>query len=299
MSILVTTPTGQVGSRVARRLLDAGADVRVLVRDPARLPDDVRARADVRTGDLGDAASLRAALEGASQLFLVIPPHYAAEDFAAWQRAVARGAADAVRGAGVRRVVLLSSGGAHRDDLGPISRLGEAEALLNAAAPGVAALRAGFFFENFLSAVPAIRAFGSVFLRPAADARLPMVATADIGDAAAARLLDPAWSGHHVQGVHGPAHLTLAEATAALAAGIGRPLAYVQATDEQTRDALVQHGATPAAAADLAAMYARLGEVGMDGEPRSAETTTPTRLEDWARTRLRPLVDAGEPVTAA
>jgi uncharacterized protein YbjT (DUF2867 family) len=291
MSILITTPTGQVGSRVVRRLLDAGAAVRVLVRDPARLPADVRERADVRTGDLTDAASFRAALEGASQLFLVIPPGYAAEDFGAWQRAIARTAADGVRDFGVRRVVLLSSGGAHRDDLGAISRLGEAEAMLREAAPDVTALRAGFFFENFFSAIPTIRQFGAVFMGTAPDTRVPMVATADIGDAAAERLLDPSWSGFSVRGVHGPEDLSPAEATTRIATALGRPIAYVQATHEQTRDALAAHGASPSTADDLARMYARLGEVGMDGEPRTPETTTPTRIEDWTRAALAPAVN--------
>ena len=45
-AILVTTPTGHIGSRVVERLLAGGADVRVIARDPERLAPDVRARVD-------------------------------------------------------------------------------------------------------------------------------------------------------------------------------------------------------------------------------------------------------------
>ncbi|MYR58510.1 NAD(P)H-binding protein, partial [Streptomyces sp. SID625] len=55
MTVVVTTPTGHVGSRVVRLLLQAGVRPRVLVRDPARLEPDVRERVDARRGDLTDA----------------------------------------------------------------------------------------------------------------------------------------------------------------------------------------------------------------------------------------------------
>lgn len=39
--IVVTTPTGQIGSRLLPRLLEEEQEVRVVVRDPARLPQRV------------------------------------------------------------------------------------------------------------------------------------------------------------------------------------------------------------------------------------------------------------------
>ncbi|MEU5189600.1 NAD(P)H-binding protein [Streptomyces klenkii] len=65
MSIVVTTPTGHVGSRVVRLLLQAGVRPRVLVRDPARLGEATRERVEVRRGDLTDAGFVRDAVAGA------------------------------------------------------------------------------------------------------------------------------------------------------------------------------------------------------------------------------------------
>ncbi|OWY63018.1 hypothetical protein B7486_55345, partial [cyanobacterium TDX16] len=66
MRVLVTGATGHLGSFVVRELLAEGHEVRALVRDPARLEraglGDVLDRIEPVRGDVGDAASVRAAL---------------------------------------------------------------------------------------------------------------------------------------------------------------------------------------------------------------------------------------------
>lgn len=295
MSIAVTTPTGQIGSRVARILAGAGAPLTLLARDPARLPDDLRARADVRRGSLEDAAFVREATRGAEALFLLVPPDYATRDWRAFQLGIARAAADAVRENGVRHVVLLSSGGAHRDDLLAISRVGETERMLEGAAPHVLSLRAGFFMENFLSAVPTIREMGAVFMGISPESRAAFVATRDIADVAARHLLDRSWSGHRVLPVQGPEDLSFREAAERLAEGTGRPVRYVQVDDEQVKAALLGAGASEHVADEYTRMFRRLDETGFDREPRTPEATTPTTLAEWARETLRPLVGEPEP----
>ena len=71
--ILVTGATGYIGGRLVPRLLDAGYDVRVLVRDPARLAGRPwRDRVEIVEGDVQDLASLRPAMEGVSTAFYFI-----------------------------------------------------------------------------------------------------------------------------------------------------------------------------------------------------------------------------------
>lgn len=65
MKIVVTTPTGQVGSRVVRLLLQAGVRPTLLLRDPARLDAPTRERVDVCRGDQGDADAVVRATRGA------------------------------------------------------------------------------------------------------------------------------------------------------------------------------------------------------------------------------------------
>ncbi len=61
--LLLTGATGQVGSALLRRLVDDGADVRCLVRDPRRL-GTMRVRVQIALGDLTDPPSFRNALRG-------------------------------------------------------------------------------------------------------------------------------------------------------------------------------------------------------------------------------------------
>jgi len=72
--IVITTPTGDIGRQVLDRVLDSGEAVRVIARDPSRLPARVRARAEVVQGSHGDAGAIAKALAGADRLFWLVPP---------------------------------------------------------------------------------------------------------------------------------------------------------------------------------------------------------------------------------
>ena len=76
MKALVTGVTGFVGSAVARAVVEAGTEVRGLVRTGAdrRALDGLAI--DTVPGDLNDAASLRSALHGCRQVYHVAA-HYA------------------------------------------------------------------------------------------------------------------------------------------------------------------------------------------------------------------------------
>src|SRR3954471_11385560 len=69
MTILVTGATGNVGRNVVEQLVKRGADVRALVRDPAKA--NFSAGVEVVQGDLLDVDSLRTAMSGVSTLFLL------------------------------------------------------------------------------------------------------------------------------------------------------------------------------------------------------------------------------------
>ena len=62
--ILITGATGFIGRRLARRLLDRQAPLRLMVRDPGRLDSLLRARTEVVVGELGDEESARRAMRG-------------------------------------------------------------------------------------------------------------------------------------------------------------------------------------------------------------------------------------------
>lgn len=226
MRIVVTTPTGHVGSRVLRLLVQAGVRPVALLRDPARLPPDLSGRVETAPADQTDRDAVLRATAGADRLYWVNPPAPFGSDPLARHAACARVVADAVRENGVGGVVFQSSGGAEkRHGAGDIDGLGATEEALDATGAPVLHLRCGYFMTNLLASAEEIAA-GTLSTPWPLGHPLPWVDPRDIGDVAAARLLGPAWGGRLVQGVHGPADLTFSGVAdvlaAALAPGAGR-----------------------------------------------------------------------------
>ncbi len=285
--IAVTGATGNISSRLTELLLGRGLAVRAIARGGERLAALAARGAEPRTGSLEDTAFLAAALAGAEAVFAMVPPHPTAPDLRAFQRSVGEAEAAAIATAGVRRVVALSSIGAQHDGgTGPIAGLHDLEQTLRAV-PGVevTALRAAYFMENFLHNLGLIRSAGINGSAVAPDVAVPTVATRDLADVAAALLAADAGGGA-IRYALGSRDLTFAEATRILGAAIGKAdLPYVQFSYEDTLQALLAAGLSPS----VAAAYVEMQRAINDGllrptEPRSAESTTPTTLEEWSQT---------------
>ena len=106
--IVITTPTGHIGSQVVTNLLAANQAVRVIVRDPARLAAEVRAKVEVVTGSSDDESILMRALEDAESLFLVVPPSFTTDDVREYYLRFTRPVCRAIGSKGVKRVVTVS-----------------------------------------------------------------------------------------------------------------------------------------------------------------------------------------------
>jgi uncharacterized protein YbjT (DUF2867 family) len=289
MTIAVTTPTGNVGSRVVRLLLQAGVRPRVLVRDPQRLDAAVRERVDVRRGDLTDAAFVREATAGASAVYWVDPtPHTSADPIETSLR-TAEPLIAAARAGDVQRVVLQSSIGAEkRHGAGHIDALGGIEQRLDSTGADVLHLRAGYFFTNLLLDLDGLR---EGVLTTAFDPDHPMawVDPRDIGDVAAARLLSDAWKGRVVQAVHGPEDLSFNRVAQLLTEVLGRTIRLQAVGDDDVREALRSAGLPAGAVEGIVGMSAGTRDI-VPEQPRDVLTTTPTPLTAWAYTHLQPLL---------
>ena len=77
--IVITTPTGQIGRQVLGNVLNSGKPIRVIVRDPSRLPSEARKRIDVVQGSHGDSDTVQKAFAGADTVFWLVPPDPKAE----------------------------------------------------------------------------------------------------------------------------------------------------------------------------------------------------------------------------
>jgi uncharacterized protein YbjT (DUF2867 family) len=289
MTIAVTTPTGHVGSRVTRLLIQAGVRPRLLVRDPARLDPATRERADVRTGDLTDATFVRDATAGMHSLLVVDPTPHTADAPVAGSARFGEIVAAAVAANGIGRTVFASSVGAEkRHGVGHIDGLARIEECLDATGADVLHLRCGYFFTNLLLDLDAL---AQGVLTTAADpaAAVPWVDPRDIGDIAAARLLSACWHGRVVQAVHGPEDLSQIRVAEILTAVLDEPVRLTVVDDDAVRGALRDGGLPPGAVEGIVGMTAGVRDL-VPEQPRGLVTTTPTTLAGWAYAHLRPLL---------
>src|SRR3984957_17483952 len=230
---------GNTGSIIANSLLSKGEKVRVLGRDAGRLQRFVRKGGEAFTADVSDAAALTKAFSGARAAYLMLPPLNSREEQERQSDAIAR----AVKDSGLRYAVHLSSYGAHvPKGTGPVTGLHSSEQKLNANSDlNVLHLRAAYFMENNLAAVDMIRRVGVFGHALLPHLKLPMIATRDVGDYGAQRLLDLDFSGKQTRELLGERDLSMTEATSAIALGIGKPdLSYEQFSYDQVRQALIQ-----------------------------------------------------------
>ena len=219
--------SGNTGSIIANFLLSKGEKVRVVGREVGRLQRFARKGAEAFTADLSDAAALTKAFSGARAAYLMLPPLNSREEQERQSDAISK----AVKESGLRYAVHLSSYGAHvSEGTGPVTGLHSSEQKLNAIGGlNVLHLRAAYFMENNLAAIDMIHGIGLFGHALLPDLKLPMIATRDVGDYAAQRLLDLDFSGKQTRELLGERDLSMTEATAVIARGIGKPdLRYEQ-----------------------------------------------------------------------
>jgi uncharacterized protein YbjT (DUF2867 family) len=291
--ITVMGATGRTGSRICQTLLQAGVSVCALGRNAERLAPLAAAGAQIAVGEPHDAAFLSEAFRGADAIYTLLAYAPDTEDYRNQQAAQGEAILAAIRSSGVRHVVFISSVGAEVPaGTGPIISMHDQEQRLATLPPevNVLTLRVGALFENLYAALPIVRAYDCYSDAVAPDVPVPMIATADVADAASRALLARDWHGRVVRELLGERDVSYAQATHALGAAIGKPdLPYVQMTPEELIGALREGGCS----ASVAACYAELAEAINSGlvrahEPRSLTNTTATSIEvfaqEWAET---------------
>jgi uncharacterized protein YbjT (DUF2867 family) len=115
--ILLTGATGYVGGRLLPLLVADGWRVRCLARQPDHLSPRVPAGVEVVQGDLLDAASLSAAMQGVEAAYYLVHSMGATGDFEEQDRIAAENFAAAAHGAGVQRIIYLGGLGENEPDL--------------------------------------------------------------------------------------------------------------------------------------------------------------------------------------
>lgn len=294
--IVITAPTGNIGRHLLPLLLESapglGEELRVIVRDPARLPDAVRERVEVVSGSHGDAAVVDRAFDGADAVFWLVPPDSSRTPDMGF-RGFARPAANALAVHGVGHVVSVSALGRGTPLAGRAGLVTASLAMddiLSGSGVAYRALANPSFFENLLEDADSIREQGFFSDVVDADRKAPLVAVADIAAVAAGLLLDRSWTGTGSVPVLGPQDLSPNDLARIMTEQLGRPVRYERQAFDDLRTALVGYGLDKEFVEGIVDMK-RAKDDGLDaGVARTPATATPTTFEHWVAQTLKPAV---------
>jgi uncharacterized protein YbjT (DUF2867 family) len=221
MTILVTGATGRVGRHLVQQLVQRGAQVRVLTRDPAKA--EVPAGVEVVQGDLLDIDALRRAFTSVRTLFLLNA--VAGDEFT--QGLIALNVA---RESGVDRLVYLSV--LHGDDWTNVPHFAvksAAERTIEQMGFSATILRPAYFIDNELMIRDVVLNHG-IYPMPIGGKGVAMIDARDIAEIAAIELIrrDQAREKLPIDAINlvGPDTLTGSGAAAIWSEVLGRPIAY-------------------------------------------------------------------------
>lgn len=256
MKIVVTTPTGHIGSRLTNILLDRGAEITLIARHPEKVSNFKTRGARVVAGEHDDPKVLEQTIQGADALFWLTPPNQASHDPLGVARHFADVGARVIKKYPELHVVQLSSGGAHlASGTGPIVGLHYTEERFRTVGRNVVSLRPNLFMENILSSIPTIQADGAIYSMVPGSITAPQVATQDIAEVAADQLL-ALRDGHHIVDVVGPRDISFDEVSEILGETLGKSVRVVTVPPPALKQGMIQAGISP----EMADLFVQMEE---------------------------------------
>lgn len=290
--IVVTAPSGQIGRHVVADLIERSAPLRIVARDPSKLPGRVQERAEVVRGSHGDPAVLDRALDGATALFWLVPPDVTKTLEEAYLE-FSKPAADAIQRHGVERVVAITAlgrGTPWQDRAGLVTVSIAMDELLMKTGAAFRGLAMPSFMDNMLRQAASIRDTAMFYGPTDPNKRMPTTATRDMGAVAARLLADNGWTGQEELPVLGPEDLSMNDMAMIMSEVLGREVGYQQVPYEAFKAQVLTMGASESFAQGYVDMM-RAKDEGMDNMAEvAAASRTPTTFRKWCETELRPAV---------
>lgn len=295
--IVITAPTGNIGHQVLDGVLAGDQPVRVIVRDPAKLPADVRGRVEVVQGSHGDPQVVARAFDGAQALFWLLPTDRQAASPDEAYAGFTRPAAEAIRSHGVNRVVDVSAlgrGTPYAGQAGLVTASLAMDDLIASTGVAFRALTMPSFMDNLLRQVRAIKEQGMFSDTVSPGRKQPTVATRDIAAVAARLLLDDTWTGQAEVPLLGPEDLSGDDMAAIISEVLGTPVRYQQTPAQALKDRLTSFGASSAMAQGMLDMMIAKDNGLDNGVARTPQNAidTPTTFRQWCEETLEPAVKA-------
>jgi uncharacterized protein YbjT (DUF2867 family) len=289
MKLVITGSLGHISRPLTIELVGKNHSVIVISSKPEKQKEIESLGAVAAIGSVQDAKFLASTFNGADGVYTMIPPSNYFNphmDLMAYCQGIGNAYAEAIEASGVKRVVHLSSIGAHLlKDSGLIVSHRAVEDILSRL-PDVALcfLRPSGFYYNLYSFLPRIKKEGFIAANYGGPEKLIWVSPLDIASAAAEELERP-WVGKKVRYVSSD-ELSGDETARILGEAIGKPdLKWVLITSEQMKNGLQAAGMNHAIAEGMAEMFAsqQRGELTADYYRHRPQEMGKVKLTDFAR----------------
>lgn len=284
MKITVTGSLGNISKPLTEILVKAGHQVTVISSNADRAEEIKALGATPAIGLVTDVAFLTDAFKGSDVVYAMIPPNFGATEWKNYIASIGQNYADAITANGIKKIVHLSSIGAHLEDgTGPVTGIHRVEEIYNKL-DGVAVkhLRPGFFYTNFYANVDMIKHADIIGSNFGADTNMVLVHPNDIAIAAAEELQSD-FTGKSVRYIASD-EKTAGEVAKVLGAAIGKPeLPWIEFTDADNIAGAVGAGLPE----EIAVNYTEMGTSVRSGKMfedyyKNRPALSKTKLEDFA-----------------
>ncbi|SEW05704.1 Uncharacterized conserved protein YbjT, contains NAD(P)-binding and DUF2867 domains [Chitinophaga sp. YR573] len=262
MKIILTGSLGHIGQPLAKELVQKGHMVTVISSKPERQKDIEALGATAAIGTLEDADFLTATFTGADAVYTMVPPpNFFNPDFDLMEHCVGIGNnfVKAIEKSGVKRVVHLSSIGAHLEKNSGLILLHHVleDILNNLSDVAITFMRPTAFYYNLFGFLAGIKNTGMITSNYGAEDKVVWVSPIDIAAAIAEEIVTPL-VGRKVRYVASE-ELTGNEVAGILGAAIGKPdLKWIVISNEQLQSGLIAGGMSVSMAAGFVEMNASM-----------------------------------------
>lgn len=288
MNYVLTGSTGNITKPLAEKLLSAGHQVTVIGRTAENLKSLTDKGAKAAVGSIEDIAFLTEVFKGADAVYTMVPPKWDASDWKAYIGSIGEKYAAAIKNAGVKYVVQLSSIGAHLPDgVGPVSGLYRVEQALNKLTDvNVRYIRPAYFYQNLLANIDMVKHAGIIGANfGVSDNKFTIVDPTDIAQAIFEELTALNFKGSSVRYVVSD-EISTDQIASEIGKAIGKPdLKWVKFTNEQSLQGMKQAGLSEEIAKNYTEMGQSLdtGKMNEDYLKHRSSALGKVKLKDFAK----------------
>lgn len=289
MKIIVTGSLGNISRPLAQELVAKGHAVTVISSSADRQSEIESIGAKAAIGSLEDVEFLANTFAGADAVYTMVPPGNYFDpmlDLRAYYNRIASHYAQAIQQSGVKRVVHLSSVGAHlSENTGNILCHYDVEQILGQLSEvAITFMRPTSFYYNLFGYAGMIQSAGYIAANYGGDDIVPWVSPKDIA-AAVAQELEKPLEGRSIRYVASD-ELSCNEVAGILGKAVGKPdLNWIIISDEQMQSGLESAGLSPSISKSLVDMYAsqHKGDLSADYEKNRPAMMGKVKMTDFAR----------------